>query len=339
MGKNRKPTLADVARLAGVSPATVSRAISRPDLLKHGTLDRIRAVARQLGYVPDGKARALVLGRSGSIGVVVPTLDSAIFSRTLQAMQRTLSAGGYQLLVSSYDYDPIFESSVIRELISYGIDGLILVGADRPRETWDLIDSAGIPVVLTWIGTPGRDAVAVDNFRAGELIAGHLLELGHRQFGVVTAVLRTNDRQRARVAGIRHTLESEGLELAEWSVTEQPLSLVGGRAGCSALLSLAERPTAIVGGIDVLAIGVMIEAQARGLTVPDDISVAGIDNIEFAEHSEPSLTTIHIPSARIGEEAATRIMEILKNDGEPAHLMLNVELVRRRSSGPATGSA
>lgn len=330
--KSKKPTLSDVARAAGVSPATVSRAISRPELLKPATLSEIRGVAQTLGYVPDGKARALVSGRSGSIGVVVPTLESAIFSRALQAMQRTLSLGGYQLLVASNDYDPLFEASAIRALVGHGIDGIVLVGADRPTDSWDIIDAADIPAVLMWCGTKGRNAISVDNETAGELIAQHLIDLGHTKFGVVAGTLRTNDRQRARVGGIRKALTKAGLKLPEWCISEQPLSLVGGRAGCNALLSLAEPPTAMIGVIDILAIGIIIEAQSQDLVIPGDISVGGIDNLEFAAQIAPSLTTVHIPSAEIGSRAAERILEVVGGDTEIRDDMLPVELVRRRST-------
>lgn len=335
--KSKKPTLFDVARQAGVSPATVSRAISRPELLKPATLTTIREVARSLGYIPDSKARALVSGRTGSIGVVVPTLDSPIFSRALQSMQRSLSIGGSQLLVASNDYDPLLEASAIRALVGHGIDGLVLVGADRPVETWNIIDDAGVPAVLMWCSAEGRNSISVDNERAGELIATHLMELGHTRFGIITGTLRTNDRQRARLRGVRRALERAHLTLPDWSVSEQTLSLVGGRAGCNALLSLAEPPTAIIGAIDILAIGAIIELQSKGLNVPADVSVGGIDNLEFAAQIAPSLTTVHIPSSEIGARAAARILEIVAGDETIQNDILSVEIVARRSTAHPHG--
>lgn len=335
MHKQRKPRLADVARLAAVSPSTVSRALSRPDMVNEQTRDRIDQAISTLAYIPNEQARGLASGRSGRVGVIVPTLDNAIFSLALQAMQATLSEGGYRLLVASNDYSGSVEANVVRDLISHGVDGLILVGADRPQETWDAIADAGIPVVLTWCDDPRFDSVYVDNEWAGRLAARHLLELGHRRFGVVAGTLRMNDRQRKRVAGVRTALAEAGVTLEDWCVSEQPMTLTGGRAGCASLLSLAQPPSAIVGVIDILAVGVLIEAQSRGLTVPQELSVVGIDNLELAAHLTPALTTVHVPTAQIGTEAARRMVQRLRGDTVPSHLGLSVALVQRHSSGPA----
>lgn len=324
--------LIDVARHARVSPATVSRAIAQPDLVNPDTLARVRASAVKLGYVPDGAARALASGRSMTMGAVIPTLDSAIFARALQAMQTALSKHGYQLLVASHDYSAAAEAEAVRMLLTRGVDGVMLVGAQRPEATWDLLDSANVAVVVTWCDEPRFSAISVDNVRAGRLAAQHLIALGHRQIGVVLGAQQFNDRQQARLAGIRAAIEEAGLGLPDWCISEQPLSLAGGRTGCAQMLALDEPPTAIVGGIDILAIGCIEEAHARGLTVPGDLSVVGIDNLEMSAHLFPALTTIHLPVARIGELAAESLLAQLRSDGVAAHVDLPVELVVRRST-------
>ncbi|GLU28081.1 LacI family DNA-binding transcriptional regulator [Brucella sp. NBRC 12950] len=335
--KNSKATLADVAKAAGVSPATVSRAISNPELVRQETLRTIRAVAKSLGYIPDAKARALVSGRSNSVGVVVPTLDSPMFSRALHAMQKALSNAGFQLLVASHDYDPFLEELAASKLIGQGVDGLVLVGADRPEGLWKLVDGTGTPTVLTWCAMEGRDSVCVDNVKAGELVANHLLDLGHRHFGVLTGERRNNDRQRQRLEGVRNALERRGVPLGETNVLEQPISIAGGRSGCNRLLTHANTPTAIIGLIDILATGAMIEAQAQGIAVPTDMSIAGIDNLEFSEHVAPALTTVHIPAANMGDLAAMRILEMLRAPQTPRSTMLDVELIARKSTAPPRG--
>lgn len=330
-----KATLTDVAREAGVSPATVSRAISNPSRVRGETLRRVQEVARRLGYVPDAKGRALVSGRTHCVGVVVPTLDSPIFSRALHAMQRALSAGGYQMLVASHEYDSQLEDLAIRSLLAQGVDGMILVGAERAPATWAALDSAGLPVVLTWVSREGHDAVAVDNAKAGAMMADHLLDLGHRDFGVVMGSPKHNDRQRARLDGFRGRLAARGVTLSDSRVIETPISITGGRIGCATLFSLAAPPSAIVGLIDILAVGVLMEARARGLEVPGAVSVAGIDNLEIAEHSHPPLTTIGLPYGQMGHLAAERVLDLLARPGPPRTTMLEVELVERRSTGPA----
>jgi LacI family transcriptional regulator len=324
--------LIDVARHARVSPATVSRAIAQPDLVRPDTLARVQASAAKLGYVPGGAARALASGRSMTMGAVIPTLDSAIFARALQAMQTALSKHGYHLLVASHDYSAAAEAEAVRMLLTRGVDGLMLVGAQRPAATWDLLDKANVAVVLTWCGEPHFSAISVDNVRAGRLAAQHLIGLGHRRIGVVVGAVHFNDRQQARLAGIRAAIEEAGLSLPDWCISEQPLSLAGGRTGCAQMLALDEAPTAIIGGIDILAIGCIEEAHARGLAVPHDLSIVGIDNLEMSAHLFPALTTVHLPVMRIGELAAESLLTQLRSDGAAAHVDLPVELVVRRST-------
>ncbi|MGL4439397.1 MAG: LacI family DNA-binding transcriptional regulator [Bosea sp. (in: a-proteobacteria)] len=328
----RKPRLSDVARDAGVSPATVSRAISRPGLLSDETLAKVRLSAKRLGYNPDAAARALVSGKSMTIGAVMPTLDNAIFSRALQAMQVTLAEEGYQLLVASHDYNASAEAEAVRTLLSRGVDGLMLVGAERAIETLALIEAAKVPLVLTWRSPSGTPSVTVDNERAGAMAAEHLVALGHRRIGMVSGSFKFNDRQKARQNGARAYLDSVGIGLPGSRTCEQPTTLAGGRSGCAKLMELAEPPTAIIGGIDLIAIGCMIEAQARGFTVPGDLSVAGIDDLDMSAHLAPSLTTVHIPTAAIGAEAALKLVALLRGLPSDMTLDLPIELVVRRST-------
>jgi LacI family transcriptional regulator len=332
MLRRTRPRLADIAMAAGVSLATASRALSQPTIVSARTRERVRAAVAELGGAwPRAGSRAA--GDAG-VAAVVPTLDNAIFSRCLQAMQTTLAEAGRSLLAASSDFHPDTEAAVIRGLLARGVDGLVLVGAQRPADTWALLEGAGVPVVLTWCGDPRFDAVVVDNHAAGRLAAEHLLGLGHRRLGVVCGALRFNDRQRARLAGVREALAARGLDLPEWRVSEQAFTLAGGRSGCSALLALAEPPTAIICGIDQLAIGCLVEAQSRTLSVPADLSIVGIDNLEMAAHLSPALTTIHVPTARIGAAAAQRVLDRLAGRKTARVTELPIELVIRRSSAP-----
>ncbi|KAF0123570.1 MAG: Uncharacterized protein FD152_3284 [Xanthobacteraceae bacterium] len=333
MKLTRKARIVDVARDAGVSAATVSRALSQPQLLTADTLARVRQSALRLGYRPDAAARALASGRSMTIGAVVPTLDNAIFSRALQSMQATLAGRGYQLLVSSHDYNAAAEAEAVKMLVARGVDGLMLVGAERAPETEALLADTGVPVVLTWRGVAGRAAVVVDNERAGELAARHLVELGHRRIGIITGSHAFNDRQRAREEGARAYLASVGLPVPDWLAIQVPTTLAGGRSGCASLLGLGEPPTAVIGGIDLIAIGCMIEAQARGLAVPDDLSVVGIDDLDMSAHLSPPLSTVHIPTGRIGARCAGMLCDLIEAKPFDPVVELHIELAVRRSSG------
>lgn len=330
----RRTRLSEVAQDAGVSPATASRAFSQPELLHGSTLMRIRASAMRLGYLPDGAARALASGRSMTIAAVIPTLDNAIFSRALQSMQVALAREGYQLLVASHEYNAAAEHDAIRTLLARGIDGLMLVGAERHPDTAGLLASAGIPLVVTWSSMVDAHCVCVDSHKAGELAARHLVELGHRRIGVVIGRTDFNDRQKARLAGIRQALQEAHGALPEGLVTMQPMTLAGGRSGCATLLELQEPPTAIIGGIDMLAIGCITELHARGLHVPHKLSIVGIDDLEMSAQVSPSLTTVHVPTGEIGTCAAENLVNQLRGQTKPVHKELPIALVARQSSGP-----
>lgn len=332
MASHRKARLVDVALDAGVSPATVSRAMAQPGLLALETLTRVRESARRLGYLTDGTARALASGRSMTIGAVVPTLDSTIFARVLQSFQSALAREGYQLLVASHEMSLAAETEAVRMLLARGVDGLMLVGAERSQETVRLLGTSDVRVVLTWVGAPDFAAVTVDNEAAGRLVAEHLIGLGHQRIGMIVGHLAFNDRQRARLAGVRQAMERAGLALPDALISEQVLTMAGGRAGCARLLDLAERPTAIIGGIDLFAIGGVQEAQARGLSVPGELSVAGIDDIEFSASMMPALTTVRIPTAQIGQVAASTLLAEISGQGRLEHTRLPIELVVRRST-------
>jgi LacI family transcriptional regulator len=336
MAGPKKIKLIDVARDAGVSPATVSRAIAQPDLLSAETLARVRSSAQRLGYVPDGAARALASGRSMTIGAIVPTLDSAIFARALQAMQASLGQEGFLLLVASHESSAAAETQAVRALLARGVDGLMLVGAEHAPETQELLRASRIPVVLTWLSDGRLPSVVIDNEEAGRLAANHLIGLGHRRIGMITGHLQFNDRQRARLAGAQAAMRLAGLPVSEQLVVEQPLTLAGGRAGSALLLDLAEPPSALIGGIDLFAIGAIEEAHARGLQVPTEISVAGIDGLDMSAHLSPALTTVHVPTGRIGQLAAHTLIAQIRGMPYERCTELPVELIIRRSSAPVS---
>lgn len=338
MSRQRRPRLADVARESRVSLATVSRALAQPELVNQATLTRVLASAERLGYF---HARTGATGpvRARTIGAVVPTLDNATFSHALEAMQARLARSGCQLLVATTGYSAAAEAEAARAFISRGVDGLMLVGASRTPDMLRLLDEAKLPVVLTWVADDKFDAVAIDNFKAGRLAARHLIALGHSRIGVVTGRINNNDRQHLRIAGIRAEMEEAGLALPEWHVSQQAYSLAGGRAGCATLLSLAAPPTGIICGIDIQAFGCLVETQARQIRVPERLSLVGIDDLEVSAHMSPALTTVHIPTATIGERAADKLIARLNGIEVERITELPIELVVRQSTAAPHGGS
>jgi LacI family transcriptional regulator len=329
-----RASLEDVARRAGVSLATASRALGGSKLVRAETVARVTEAAESLRYLPGGAARALASGRTMTVGAVVPTLDHAIFSRAIQAMQTTLAASGYQLLVSAHDYVPKQEADAVRAMLSRGVDAIMVVGADHLEETWELLSSSSVPVALSWSFDDRFDSIGFDNELAGRLAGEHLLELGHRRFGMISGRLGSNDRARMRVAGFRSALEDKGVALAAADLVEQPFTLAGGRAGLALLLDRPNPPSAILCGNDLLAVGALLEAQRRGVAVPGDLSLCGIDDLEIAGHVTPALTTIRLPTAELGTQVASHLLARLSGETPPRRVCLNISLVRRASTGP-----
>lgn len=334
--------LNDVAALAGVSTSTVSRALSSPDVVKPDTRARIRAAIATLGYVPDGSARALALGRGRLVGAIVPTLDNAIFARAVQGLQTTLSDAGYQLLISSHEYNPAAETEVVRALLERSVDALVLVGVDHTPQTLDLIRVSRVALLQMWT-YPGLAAqgaenaapvVGFNNREIGRLAARHLYEVGHRRFGVISGFTRQNDRARQRVEGFRQILAEHDIGLPEANVVEQPFGYDGGRAGLKLLMQLRPTPTAVFCGNDVLAMGCLFEAQGSGIDVPRQLSIVGCDDLPVSSQITPALTTVLLPTYELGVRTARTLLSWMKDGTKPESECLPIELVVRGTSGP-----
>lgn len=331
------PKLSDVARAAGVSLATASRALADQDLVRATTRERVREAASMLGYVPHGAARALASRRSRTIGAVFPPVDNPIFAAATQALGNALASAGYTLLLATHEYDPGAELAVTRTLLERGVDGLVLLGLDRDPALFQLLRQAGVPYEITWSIDPTgfHHCVGVAHRLASVRITQHLLELGHREFAVIAGRTAHNDRTRERLAGVREALAARGIELQPERVVEASFVLAQAREACSALLARAPGFTALVCGNDVLAIGALCECAERGIRVPADLSVVGFDDIAMASGVTPALTTVRVPAAEMGRRAAARMLTRLAG-GEVAHIEeLPAEVVVRASSGPA----
>jgi LacI family transcriptional regulator len=235
---NQRITIEEVAAEAGVSTATVSRVLSRPELVSAVTRERVISAVRHLDYQPDASARALASGRTHTVGCVIPTLDHAIFASSTQSMQTALASAGYQLLVGSHQYDPATELDVARVLMQRGVDALVLVGTDHSPALWKTLKAWHKPSVLTWSCDARLPSIGFDNQAIGRLAAEHVLALGHRRIGMISGLTAHNDRARSRIDGVRQALLAAGLSLPPRLLTEQVFNLTGGRAGLRTLMSL-----------------------------------------------------------------------------------------------------
>ncbi len=325
----------DVALAAGVSTATVSRALSHPHLVKATRRESVLRAIKELGYVPDSAARALASGRTHTIGCVVPSIDHAIFAKSTQSLQLALHDVGYQLLLASHDYDVQREHRAVLTMQQRGVDALVLVGTDHAAATWRAIRTWGKPAFLTWSCDPRLPSVGFDNRAVGRTVAEHLLGLGHRRFGVISGFQKNNDRARGRIEGVAAALGSSGLTLKPQQITEQPFSLAGGRLGLRALLGSRVLPTAIICGNDLLATGALLEAQRSGINVPGELSICGVDDQEWAQELNPALTTVGLPTRELGRVTAGHIVRALTEHPFEHQLLLAFELIVRGSTAKA----
>ena len=331
------PTIADVARDAGVSTATVSRVLNGADGVREAVRTRVQAAAARLGYVPHAGARALKLSRSGTIGAVFPTVDNAIFAKAVDALQRRFDEAGYQLLIATNDYDPQTEERQAMHLLTRGADGLVLCGCGQRPALLQRLRARGVPAVhvMTWPVSPGLVGVGFDNARAMTQAVRYLLDLGHRRIAMLAGVTRDNDRAAGRVRGVREALAAAGLPLAPERLVERRYGIAAAREGLRQLMAVDPPPSAVVCGNDVLAFGALLEAQRLGLAVPGQLSIVGFDDLELASHLHPALTTVHVPAEEMWRCAADRVIAALRGEEVPRETEIEVALVVRGSTGPA----
>lgn len=334
------PTLADVATRAGVSTATVSRCLNSPGQVQQGTRDRVMAAVQDLGYSPNFGARALAARRTKTIGAIIPTMENAIFARAIQAFQEELHKSGVTLLVSSSSYRQDVEEDQIRTLVARGADGLLLIGHDRSPAIYQFLANRGVPVLICWAYDPSvaRLSIGFDNRRAMAGLAAEVLALGHRNIGIISAEFEGNDRARARVSGVQDAMRAQGLDPTTADLIETPYSIENGAKALREMMQNSPRPTAVICGNDVLAVGAVQMARALGLAVPGDVSITGFDDIELARVVDPPLTTVHVPHRDMGRQAARLLVDMVA--GHPARdsVLLETNLCLRGTLGPPPGS-
>ena len=331
------PTLQDVARRAGVSTATVSRCLNNPEVLRSETRGRVEEAIAELGYTPHFGARALASNRTWTVGVIIPTMENAIFAHGLQAMEETLSEQGVTMLVATSGYDPERELEKIRALLARGVDGLGLIGFERSDAAYQLMSARSVPFVVIW----NYDAVlpypcvGFDNRAAAAAMTERVLSFGHRRIAMISGLTGINDRARARLNGVRDALATHGLALPPEKLIESVYSFAGGEEAASRLLAAPDPPTAIICGNDVLAVGALRAARRAGLHVPEDISIIGFDDIDLASTTEPPLTTVRAPHQRMGRAAAEMLLALPEDGESGTHIRFETEVIERGSLGPA----
>jgi LacI family transcriptional regulator len=330
----RIATATEVAKLAGVSTATVSRVFNKVGNISANRVDRVLAAASQLGYVPHAAARTLASRRSRLVGAIIPTIENPNFGRAIEALQGILTDNGYTLLLGSSGYDGQKESQQVRALVSQGVDAIVWVGNLHQPETIEFLHRYKVPFVNIWVNDSKYPCIGFDNRDAGQIVANYLLDLGHRNIGVIAGVTRNNDRASLRVSGIRDALEKRGVALPNEMLIERPYRIIEGQMGFRALMESRPTPTAIICGNDILAFGALLEAGRLGFSVPADMSIAGFDDLEFSGALSPSLTTIRIDAEQIGIRTAEHILRLMAGMPVARSTTIPISLIVRGSTAP-----
>jgi len=333
-----RPRLIDVAKLAGVSLGSASRALSAPLTVRESTLLRVQEAAERLHYVPDGAARALALRRSMTIGAVLPTVANPIYSNFVQSLQKSLARENYHLLISTHEYDTAEEASIVDRLVQRGIDGIVLIGTDHPDAVFRRIEQARLPCVCAWSVDEARShtCVGISNRRAMHRVVRHLLDLGHRDFAVISGRTEQNERARARIDGIVDALSLAELSLPKSHIVHTSFSIDAGREAMRQVLALQPRPTAVICCTDTLAAGALAEARRQGVSIPSELSITGFDDIELVSLLEPPLTTLQVRTDEIGRLSGEHILAALKGNAPKAPVEIETRLVVRASTAAAS---
>lgn len=323
----------DVAKAAGVSTATVSRCLNEPDKVSKITRDNVLAVVKRLHYATNFGARAIAANRTGTIGVIIPTMENAIFARGVEAFQKVLDNNRMTMLVANSNYDKQREEQQIRALVARGADGLLLIGTERDQNTYEFLARRSIPTVLAWTKAenPTYSYVGFDNYEAARKIAALAIAKGHKRFGVISAFTEMNDRARARVRGFKQAVKEAGLDPGEMTILQTQYSVKRAREAFEELCKIDKLPSVIFCGNDVLATGALQAAVDKGMRVPDDIAITGFDDIEMARIVRPALTTVHVPHREMGRVSAQALHSLLEGEEGPFRIDLTTHIVERDS--------
>lgn len=338
-------TIADIALRAGVSKASVSYAFNDPSRLAEGTVERILAVAEELGYSPNPVARSMSIGRTGTIGVLVPqplpeVLKNPFFSEFLEGVAEAAGKADLPIMLV-----PPIRGSMQHAINGAAVDGFLTLGLEAFRPTVHMLERRGRPYVMVdGDPTEGVACVNVDDEGGAYAAMRHILELGHRDIGIlgIRSPQRGQWRKyvgtlKRRMAGYGRALAQVGLDMesARVRLSECDVSEEGGRIAFNRLWK--RHPTALVAMGDLIAIGALEAARQAGLVLPDDLSIVGFDDIPEARWVRPALTTVRQPAREKGRVAAELLIGLLERTAAPHHVMLETRLVERQSVAPVPG--
>lgn len=311
---SRSVTIRTVAEYAGCSIATVSRVLNGSARASADIEARVRDAVAVLGFRPSEVGRSLKTLKTRSIGVVIPSLTNPVFAGSVAGMEAEARSRGHTLLLAATDYDPGREQELVDSLVDRSVAGLVLTVADpNDNPTLDMLDEEGIPYVLVYNEPQrtGRAAVTVDNAEATRVLTEAFLSAGHRRVLYLAGRFTTTDRSRVRYQGYLAAMRHAGLAPAPVLELDYLADAAAHGAALAAILDRPDRPTGLICSNDLLAITVIAALRDLGLSVPQDMSVAGFDGIAIGRLVSPPLATIDQPTRRMGERAVQTLFELM----------------------------
>ena len=333
----RSPSVKDVARLAGVSTATVSRTLNKMDSVSEETKDIVLRAAQEVGYRVNHSARSLRLQRTGAVAVLIPNLGNPFFSKILAGIESVMTESGINVLILDTKGETPRQPYIAEYLTSQRADGIIcLDGQLEPDAETTNSKMLNLPVVFAceWPASDDCNVVRADNAKGARLGVEHLVALGHKRIGHVAGPVEnvlTRERQQATIEALRE----HKIKIDESWFFKGDFSLESGAGVAKQWLLLDERPTALFCASDQMAIGVIAELKKHDTSVPEDLSIVGFDDIAIAQYYSPTLTTIRQPTRELGVAAATALLARLNGDTKTTvSKLLDVELVERSSTAP-----
>lgn len=340
-----KPTMRDVARIAGVSTMTVSRVLAHPEVVADATRERVQEAIDELGYVPDLIASSLSSKKSGFIAAIVPTLNNVNFAETTGGLTEALRMAGFQLLIGYTDYQLEEEEALVRTMLARRPEGITLTGGHHTEATRQLLRAAEIPVIETWDlpGQPVGHAVGFSNFEVGRAMTGKLIERGYRRIAFLGPPLDEpgfrDFRGEERLAGYLDAMQQAGLptDLA-LRAGPGPVSFQHGADSVTILLDRHVDVDAIFAVSDLSAVGAVMECHRRGINVPGELAIAGFGDFEIGAQIVPPLTTVHVDCAGIGQRTGQLLLDLLEKPGktwpvDQQTINLGFDVIERQSTG------
>jgi DNA-binding LacI/PurR family transcriptional regulator len=331
-----KPTsIKDIARIANVSSSTVSRALQSSPLISRETAERIQGIAKQCGYRASAIARGLVTQKTKTIGVVVTTIADPFVSEVVSGIEDYGNDHGYSVFLANSNADPEREAKVVHSFSERRVEGIIVTSSRVGALYLPLLSEMRVPIVLVNNQHPGEfvNSVLIENVKASAEVTNHLIQLGHRRiaylgdrFGYQSDV--------ERFAGYRDALERAGLPFLPELVVHGDGKCEGGMAGVDTLLSLPDPPTAIFCYNDMTAFGALRQLHRRKISVPEDISLVGFDDLFIASYMQPPLTTLRQPCRLMGRLAMESLLKLVSGESSSHVINVPAELIVRESTAP-----